>query len=206
MGIFYNPLCPRCNLSIEFIDHYFQSCTWSKQGWFGSQLNIKFNDNINFTYWLKDTITNMDDYNITLIFNIIDLIWIDKNYLVFKNKKLITASEAINQANQRVQDYHLLHYPIKNNPNTTKINTNITPQSTNETKSKANYRLNLPYQQYQARNYNTHQTWRNTSTTPKLKSPKNNNKKDNLINTQDARKNSYIEKNKKDSNNNTSTS
>jgi hypothetical protein len=42
-GIKCDPLCIRCNKSIETIDHVFLNCDWAKAVWFGSPLSINFN-------------------------------------------------------------------------------------------------------------------------------------------------------------------
>ncbi|GAU35403.1 hypothetical protein TSUD_160540 [Trifolium subterraneum] len=54
-GIHCNPICPRCNNSLETIDHVFMHCEWVKGVWFGSPMTIQFNEtHPPFSEWEKN--------------------------------------------------------------------------------------------------------------------------------------------------------
>jgi len=61
-GIRCSPLCPRCETSLETINHLYVKCEVTRREWFGSQLGINFHNTelSNFNEWLTTFILNND--------------------------------------------------------------------------------------------------------------------------------------------------
>jgi hypothetical protein len=81
-------LCPRCNSKLETTTHTFMTCPNSLKVWFGSSLNINFQDQINpnFENWLYDILTHKDDNLIIQVAAITYSIWFARNLSVFEER------------------------------------------------------------------------------------------------------------------------
>jgi hypothetical protein len=90
-GIKCDPLCVRCNKSIETIDHVFLKCDWVRAIWFGSPLTINFNllnNHQSFTDWLTTMLENSKNEDMEKIISLIYNIWNARNLFVFQNKDI----------------------------------------------------------------------------------------------------------------------
>ncbi|KAK2419793.1 hypothetical protein QL285_030613 [Trifolium repens] len=112
-GINCSPICPRCNKSLETIDHVFMRCDWAKATWFCSPMTINFNNldgNIPFTTWLSNTIIHSDKESIQNIAALIYNIWRARNLLVFQGKDIPAACVA-QQAIANASEYQTAGKP-----------------------------------------------------------------------------------------------
>ncbi|XP_024640753.1 uncharacterized protein [Medicago truncatula] len=89
-GIRCSLLCPRCDSTIETINHLFLNCEHTRREWFGSQLGINFqNENLtDFIDWLISFILNNDKSTIITMAALLYSVWHARNQLVFKNKDI----------------------------------------------------------------------------------------------------------------------
>lgn len=78
-------LCPRCNSSVETINHLFMKCSNTGKVWFGSQLSLRM-ENLpirNFSDWLIDSILSKDDNTIMMIAALTYSLWHARNQAIF---------------------------------------------------------------------------------------------------------------------------
>jgi hypothetical protein len=116
-GINCNILCPRCLQHEETIDHAFMHCDQVSRVWFGSNLNIRFNNSHNsFSDWLIYVLQALKEDQLIYLASLTYSIWYARNQQVF-NQKEIKASETISKATSSIQDYYLANTNnIQNQP------------------------------------------------------------------------------------------
>lgn len=85
-GITCYPLCPRCNQSIETVNHLFMTCPIAAKIWFGSQVGVTIHQTqaITFKDWIIQVISNMHEDTTIKIIAIIYGLWQDRDLSVFE--------------------------------------------------------------------------------------------------------------------------
>lgn len=125
---------------METNDEWFSECCWVNQLSFGSQSNIKFNNN-NQNYFIIQTehnVINMQEDTLNIFINIIDTIWETRNNIVhdqndihvieaiksvrdnnccFLSNKHNTKTKISNEKKDNKDHKQLTHKNIKNNTN-----------------------------------------------------------------------------------------
>jgi hypothetical protein len=106
-GINCNILCPRCLQQEETIEHAFMHCERASKIWFGSKLNIKFNNtHSSFSDWLIYVLKSLKEDQLNYLASLTYSIWYARNQHVF-NQIDIEDTETISRANSSIQDYIL---------------------------------------------------------------------------------------------------
>jgi hypothetical protein len=133
-GITCNPLCPRCLQKEETIEHAFMHCERATRIWFGSNLNLKFDNSHNsFADWIIYIINSLRDEEIRYIAAITYGIWFARNQHAF-NQHDIEDMEVITKANTSIHDFILAtnsNYQQQNNNRTRSTNNHQQPRATN---------------------------------------------------------------------------
>ncbi|PNX71213.1 ribonuclease H [Trifolium pratense] len=112
-GIQCNPTCPRCNTSLETIDHVFMQCEWAKVVWFGSPMTIHFNTtdrHQSFSEWLSTMLKTKNQECMAPIAALTYHIWRARNLLVFQDKN-VPVMCVVQQAISSSIEYQTLGHP-----------------------------------------------------------------------------------------------
>jgi hypothetical protein len=104
-GLPCNTLCPRCLEKEETIEHAFIHCTHSSKIWFGSKLDIRFDQSHqSFSDWVIHALNSLREEDLRHVAAITYGIWFARNQWVF-NQRDIEDTEVITKANTSIQDY-----------------------------------------------------------------------------------------------------
>lgn len=87
-GVKCSPLCPRCNIKIETLEHVFMTCQYISRTWFGSSLSLKIMEQpiSNLIDWTAHSILNLKEEAMIQIASILYNIWQARNQAIFDDK------------------------------------------------------------------------------------------------------------------------
>jgi len=89
-GIRCNILCPICDSKMETISHCFMTCDRAKRVWFRFPLTINLNrcPEVDFSEWLIQCVESENKETLSIMFSIINGIWMARNAKVHENKDI----------------------------------------------------------------------------------------------------------------------
>jgi len=105
-GVKCSPLCPRCNLKIETLEHAFMTCQYISRTWYGSQLNLKITEQpfADIKDWIAHVILDLKEDVVIHIASMLYNIWQARNQAIYE-EKFIPEEIIIERASRCINDF-----------------------------------------------------------------------------------------------------
>ncbi|KAK6153378.1 hypothetical protein DH2020_013017 [Rehmannia glutinosa] len=107
-GVGLNPMCQRCGLDFETMEHAFRDCSWVEFFWAASPLRIRLptiERRGSLTDWIERLAERKDPDSDNMVAMLLWSVWWARNELVFKGRT-IEHHQLYTQATSRLEEHH----------------------------------------------------------------------------------------------------